>query len=56
MTSILYISTATEPCDIVSRWLPIVTTSTRWILVNQILLLNHPLVENRIRYDVTLVC
>ena len=32
------ISTATKQCDFVSRWLPIVTTSTIWILVNQILL------------------
>ena len=33
VTSLVYISTAIEQCDIVSRWLPTVTTSTKCILV-----------------------
>jgi hypothetical protein len=41
VTSILYISTATKQFDFISRWSPIVATSTIWILVNQILLWNH---------------
>ena len=35
--SLVYINIAIEQCDIISRWLPTVTTSAKCFLVNQIL-------------------